>query len=51
MKLPATFLRFQTKDGVLKLNKSKNTGENAFNGGLFEIEDNHGQSEEENTWF
>ena len=43
MKLPAFFLRFQNEERVLRVNKSKITGENAFNGDLFEIDDNHNQ--------
>ena len=43
-------MRFQTKDGILRLNKSEITGENALNGDLFKTEDNHEQSKEENTW-
>ena len=45
------FLRFQTEERVLRVNKSEITGENAFNGDLFEIEDNHESSKDEKTWF
>ena len=49
MKLPAFFVRFQTEDRVLRINKSGITGENAFNGHFFEIEDNHESSKDEKT--
>ena len=49
MKLPAFFVRFQTEDRVLRINKSEITGENAFNGHFFEIEDNHESSKDEKT--
>ena len=41
--LPALFffLRFQTKERDLRVNKSKITGENTFNRDQFEIEGNH----------
>ena len=45
------FLRFQTEERVLRVNKSEITGENHFNGGLFDIKDNHESRKEENTWF
>ena len=51
MKLPAFFLRSQTKERVLRVNKSEITGENAFNGDLFEIEDNHESSKDEKICF
>ena len=51
MKLPAIFLSFQTEERILRVNKSEITGENAFNGNLFEIEDNHESSKDEKTWF
>ena len=51
VKLPAFFLRFQSKEHVLRVNKSEITGENAFNGNLFEIEDNHESSKDEKNWF
>ena len=50
-KLPASFLRFQTEEGVLRVNKSQITGENTFNGDHFEIEGNHGSSKYEKTLF
>ena len=51
VKLPAFFWSFQTEERVLRVNKSKITGENAFNGGLFEVEDNHESSKDEKIWF
>ena len=51
VKLSALFLRFQTKEHILRVHKSEITGENAFNGDLLEIEDNHEQSKVEKTWF
>ena len=44
------FLRFQTKECVLRVNKSKIAGENTFNGDHFDIEGNHGSSKEEKTF-
>ena len=41
MKLPAFFQIFQTKERVLRVNKSKITDEKAFNGDHFETEDNY----------
>ena len=46
VKLPAFFLRFQTKECILRVNKSDITGENTFNGDLFEIDDNHESSKD-----
>ena len=51
MKLSAFFLRFQTEERVLRVNKSKITGENTFNGNDFEIEGNHESSKDEKTLF
>ena len=34
-------MRFQTKECILRVNKSKITGENIFDGDHFEIEVNH----------
>ena len=45
------FLRFQTKKRILRVNKSEITGENAFNGDLFDIDDNHESNKDEKTWF
>ena len=39
--ITSIFLRFQTEERILRVNKSEITGENAFNGDLLEIEDNH----------
>ena len=43
------FLRFQTEEQVLRVNKSEITGENAFNGDLFETENNHESSKDAKT--
>ena len=51
MKLPALFLRFQTKERALRANKNKITGKRTFNGDRFEIEGNHRQSKDEKTLF
>ena len=52
MKLPALFfLKSQTEERILRVNKSEITGENAINGDLLEVEDNHESSKDENTWF
>ena len=51
VKLPVFFFRFQTKERVLRVNKTKITGENTFNGYYFEIETNHESSEDEITLF
>ena len=40
VKLPRLFQRFQTKQPVLKVNKSKITAANTFNGDTFETECN-----------
>ena len=46
VKLSAFFSRFQTEERVVNVNKSEITGENAFNGDLLEIEDNHESSKD-----
>ena len=46
-----SFLKFQTEERVLRVNKSEITGESAFNGALFETEGDHESSKDENTWF
>ena len=51
VKLLVYFLRFQTGERVLRVNKSKITGENTFNGDHFEIEGNHESSKDEKTLF
>ena len=40
-KFPALFLRFQTEEHVLRVNKSKITIENTFNEDHLEIEGKH----------
>ena len=45
------FETFFLEEHVLKVKKSKITGENAFNGDIVEIEDNHEYSKDEKTWF
>ena len=50
VKFLGTFLTFQTKERVLRVNKSNITCGNTFNGNFSEIEDNHEQSKYENTW-
>ena len=45
------FWRFRTKERVLRVTKSKITGENTFNEDLFEIEDNHESSKDEKIDF
>ena len=49
--LPACFLRFQTKECILRVNKSKITGENTFNGDHFELGGNHESSRHEKILF
>ena len=51
VKLSAFFWRFQTEERVLRVSKSKITGENTFNGDHFEIEGNHESSKDEKTLF
>ena len=51
VKLLVFFFRFQTKECILSVNKSEIAGENAFNGDLFEIDDNHESSKDEKSWF
>ena len=51
LKLLAFFLRFQPEERVLRVNKSKITGENSFNCDHFEIEGSHGSSKNEKTFF
>ena len=45
------FLRFQTEERVVRVNKSEISGENTFNGDLFEIEDNYQSIKDGETWF
>ena len=42
-------LRFHTKECILRANKSEITGENTFNGDLFDIDDNHESSKDKKT--
>ena len=51
MKFPKSFLRFQTKEHVLSVNKSQITGQNAFNGKNFDAKENHELSKNEKTYF
>ena len=51
LKLSAFFLRFQTEERVLKVNKSNITGVNTFNGDHFGIEGKHGSSKDQKTLF
>ena len=41
---------FQTEERVLRVNKSKITGGNSFNGNHFNIEGNHGSSKEKKNF-
>ena len=51
LKLPATSKEFQTKERVLKVNKSEITGEDTFNGDHFRIQGNHKSSKGEKICF
>ena len=46
MKLPAIFLRFQTKERFLRVNRSNITGEDTFNGDYVRTESNQGSSKD-----
>ena len=46
-----TCFRFKTEERVLRVNKSKSTGQNTFNGDHFDIGDNHGSSKDEKILF
>ena len=50
-KLPIFFLRFQAEERVLRVNKSKITGKNTFNGYHFDIEGDHESSKDKKTLF
>ena len=50
VKLPE-FLRFQAEERVLRVNNSKITGEDTFNGDYSGTEGNHGSSKEEKILF
>ena len=51
LKLPTFFLTFQAEERIIRVNKSKITGGNSFNGDNFYIEGNHGSSKNEKTLF
>ena len=51
IEITSIFLRFQTEQCVLRVNKSKITGEKTFNVDHFEIEIKHGSSTDEKTLF
>ena len=51
VKLPAFFQRFQTEERVLRVNESKITDENIFNGGYFETESKDESNNDEKIWF
>ena len=51
MKLPTFYLRLQTEERVLSIDKGEITRENAFHGDLCEIEDKHKKGTGEETWF
>ena len=50
-KLPPFFQRFQTEVHPLKVNETKITSENAFNGYHFGTEGNHESSNNEKAFF
>ena len=51
MNLPAFFLRLQTEEQVLRINKSNITAGNTLKGDHFEIQGNHESSKEEENLF
>ena len=51
MKLLAFFLRFQTEEHVVRVNKSEITGRNTLNGDHFEIKGNHELNRDQETLF
>ena len=51
IEITSIFLRFQTKEPVLRVNKHKINGENAFNGEKFAIDSNHGSSKNKKGFF
>ena len=51
VKLPAIFLRFQTKKRILRVNKNEIACGNACNGDFVEIGDNHESSKDWKTCF
>ena len=50
MKLPAFFLKFETEECVLRVNKSEITGENTFNVDYFGIKGNRESIKTEQTF-
>ena len=50
-KLLAFCQRFQTKECILRVNKSKSTGENAFNGDHLGTEGNHEPNNDKKNLF
>ena len=51
VKLPIFFFSFQIEYCLLNVNKSEITDKNAFNGDIFETDDNHESSKVRKTWF
>ena len=51
MKLPTFYLRLQTEERFLSINRGEITGENAFHVDLCEIEDKYKKGKGEETWF
>ena len=51
VKLPEFFLRFQAEERAVRVNNSKITGENTFNGDYSGTEGNHGSSKDEKCLF
>ena len=49
LKLLVFFLRFETEEHVLGINKSNFTGETTFNGNHFGIEGNHDSNKRQKT--
>ena len=47
LKLLVLFLRCQIEERILRVNESKVTDENTFNGDYFEIEGNHGPNKDD----
>ena len=50
-KITGTFSRIQTEEPVLRVNKSKITGENTFHGDHFVIGGNHGSGKDKKVLF
>ena len=51
MELATIFLRIQTKESILRVNKSEITGRNTLNGDHFEIKGNHELNRDQETLF